>query len=145
MTKEQVTKFRESAGKNAFTIQCDNDMLFTANTFYKAPNGLPKEYIFWDDANELFYSIRLTETVGESPRCIEFTQVRYDDIQFLRINCDRVIFKAMAEGIGESIISKKDILNMENAFSKELLQSDRIKALNPVIKEELEQRNSNKK
>ena len=84
MEKAQVIKLRELYKDSGYVITCDNMKIFTN----KPESDDSLEYVLWDDANEMVYSIRINhnhDTQRTQP--VNILGTSYDMIQFISASC----------------------------------------------------------
>ena len=68
MDVKHVKMFREQAGDQHYIVVCDNMLMYHAN--------VPFNYILWDDTNEVFYAIKLSDDQYHyNDRCFSFCKM----------------------------------------------------------------------
>lgn len=90
MRKESILKFRETIAGIPCKVKVIGD---NAMNFYNGDSC----YIVWDDLNEVLRSIRPTsfgDTNTQSPHSLEYFQLDYDQIQYLKVDLTPVNAKA---------------------------------------------------
>lgn len=106
MDVKHVKMFREQAGDRHYTVVCDNMLLYHAN--------VPFNYILWDDANEVFYAIKLSDdqyNYNEYPYAVVTTT--YDMIQAMRMDRNEAELRKFVTATG---VTTPDINTMLNEF-----------------------------
>lgn len=84
MEKAQVIKLRELYKDSGYVVTCDNMKIFTN----KAESDDSLEYVLWDDANEMVYSVRINPHYdNQRKQPITILASNYDMIQFISCAC----------------------------------------------------------
>lgn len=101
MEKSQLIKLRELYKHTGYTIKTDNAEIFSN----KSETEEAKEFILWDDANELMYSIRINthyDTQRKTPVAIMTTS--YEMIQFISSLSNVDDFEKIMNNISSEVI-----------------------------------------
>ena len=106
MDVKHVKMFREQAGDKHYTVVCDNMLMYHAN--------VPFNYILWDDTNEVFYAIKLSDDqyhYDERPYAVVTTS--YGMIQAMRMDRDETELRNFVKATG---VTTPNIDKMLNEF-----------------------------
>ena len=113
MEKAQVIKLRNLYKDTGYIVTCDNMKIFTNKA--ESKDGL--EYVLWDDANEMVYSIRVNmhyDTQRKEPVTILGTS--YDMIQFISASCDLNQFDTIMGQLSGLTCDTETIANIKNKY-----------------------------
>lgn len=100
MEKSQIIKLRNLYDKTGYTVTGDNVELFTN----KPESDSSKEFILWDDTNELVYSVRINhhyDTQRKKPVILQTTT--YDMIQYISAIADIDEFEQIMNSIKSEV------------------------------------------
>ena len=101
MEKAQIIKLRELYKDTGYTITGDNIELFVNKPETKAA----KEFILWDDTNEIVYSIRINHhysTQKDYPVLIQ--AATYDIIQYIGTSMNVAQFEQIMNNIKSEVM-----------------------------------------
>ena len=113
MEKAQVIKLRNLYKDSGYVVTCDNMKIFTN----KPESNDSLEYVLWDDANEMVYSVRVnTHYDNQRKQPITILATNYDMIQFISASCNMSQFDAIMGQLSGLTCDTETITNIKNKY-----------------------------